>query len=80
MDEDDLRSRLKDNLDCARRLYAQRVTSDGVAIAAPLLDEQLVALQAARASTSFGRDLSGLARRPESASRKGPRRRISEAS
>jgi hypothetical protein len=37
---DDLKTHLKENLECARRLYAQRIESEGLS-AAPPLDEQL---------------------------------------
>src|SRR6266850_1909101 len=57
MDSENLKTRLKDNLECAKRLYAQRVVSDGVPAAAPLLDEQLAAVLEAKAGTPFGRDL-----------------------
>jgi len=52
----DLQSRLLENLECARRLYAQRVAIEGPA-AAGLLEDQLVALIEQRDGTAFGRDL-----------------------
>jgi hypothetical protein len=52
----DLRKRLKENLECARRMYAQRVEMEGPSAAA-LLEEQLVALVEARGDTPFSRDL-----------------------
>jgi len=75
MDAEDLKSRLKDNLDCAKRLYAQRVVADGVAAAAPLLDEQLAAILDAKSGTPFGRDLAAASRPVESAARKNTRKR-----
>jgi hypothetical protein len=81
LDSENLKARLKDNLDCAKRLYAQRVVSDGVPAAAPLLDEQLAATLQAKAGTPFGHDLAGAARPVEPARRTGPsRRRAAEAS
>jgi hypothetical protein len=74
MDAENLKSRLKDNVDCAKRLYAQRVVSDGVMTAAPLLDEQLAAIVEARAGTPFGRDLA-VASRPAEPVRKTARKR-----
>ena len=74
MDAENLRSRLKDNVDCAKRLYTQRVVSDGVMTAAPLLDEQLAAIVEARAGTPFGRDLA-VASRPAEPVRKTARKR-----
>jgi flagellar biosynthesis GTPase FlhF len=75
MDAENLRSRLKDNLDCAKRLYAQRVVSDGVAAAAPLLDEQLAAVIDAKMGTPFGRDLAAASRPAEPAARRNARKR-----
>lgn len=60
---DDLRRRLADNLECARRIYAQRVASDGPA-ARGLLDEQLKAMTASKADTGFGEDLLAVSRQP----------------
>jgi hypothetical protein len=81
LDSENLKARLKDNLECAKRLYAQRVVSDGVPAAAPLLDEQLAATLQAKAGTPFGQDLAGAARPAEAAARRGgPRRRTAEAS
>jgi hypothetical protein len=53
---DELRKRLSDNLECAKRIYAQRVASEGPP-AGRLLDEQLAAMLAAKADTGFGEDL-----------------------
>ena len=52
-DEDEIRRRLKDNLDCARQLFVQRASMDGPS-AAGLLDEQI--RTGADAQTAFGRD------------------------
>jgi hypothetical protein len=52
----DLQARLLENLECARRLYAQRVAVEGPA-AVGLLEDQLVLLLEQRAGTPFGRDL-----------------------
>ena len=56
----DLRSRLHENIECARRLYAQRVEVESPAAAA-LLDEELSRLLEEKASTPFGRDLAAIA-------------------
>ncbi len=53
----ELQSRLRENLRCARQIYAQRVTPEGP-FAATLLEEQL-ALQA-QSSTPFGRDVAAV--------------------
>lgn len=55
----ELRARLKDNLECARRIYAQRVQVEGPA-AASLLDERLAALIEAQHGTSLGRELGAI--------------------
>ena len=57
--EDELRARLKGNLDCARQLYAHRAALEGSA-AALLLDEQIAAAMEAE-TRSPG---SGVGRRP----------------
>jgi predicted nucleic acid-binding Zn-ribbon protein len=54
---DVLRSRLKDNLECASELYAYRAAMEGTAAAA-LLDEQIVA--ELEESTPFARDLAAV--------------------
>jgi hypothetical protein len=51
---EDLRKRLKDNLDCACQLYAHRAALEGTA-AAGLLDEQIAV--AIEADTLFAQDL-----------------------
>ena len=56
----DLHGRLLENLDCARRLYAQRISVEGPG-AAGLLEDQLARLLDDRAGTPFGRDLTAVA-------------------
>jgi chromosome segregation ATPase len=56
--EDEIRRRLKDNIDCARQLFLQRASTEGPS-AATLLDEQIAA--AVEAQTPFGRDLAAVA-------------------
>jgi len=55
----DLRRRLQDNLQCARGIYAQRVSSEPPAAAA-LLEEELALAASVAHATPFGRDLSAL--------------------
>jgi hypothetical protein len=55
----ELKSRLLENIECARRLYAQRVAIEGPA-AAGLLEDQLVLLIEQRANTPFGEDLAAV--------------------
>jgi predicted nucleic acid-binding Zn-ribbon protein len=55
----DLRRRLQDNLECARGIYAQRVSSEPPAAAA-LLEEELALAASVAHATPFGRDLSAL--------------------
>ena len=55
----DLKARLLENVECARRLYAQRVAIEGPA-AANLLEDQLVQLVEQRTDTQFGRDLAAI--------------------
>jgi hypothetical protein len=62
---DELQSRLRENLQCARQIYAQRVTPEGP-FAATLLEEQL-ALQA-QSGTPFGRDVAAVLERSQPAS------------
>ena len=64
----DLRSRLADNLECARRLYAQRAAVEGPAAAA-LLEEELSVFLEDRSSTAFGKDLAKVAAPGEGAKR-----------
>jgi hypothetical protein len=58
--ENERRRRLKDTVECARQLYAQRAALEGTAAAA-LLDEQLTAVIEAQAASEFGRDLANVA-------------------
>ncbi len=69
---EELRTRLKDNLDCARQLYSQRATLEGPA-AAVLLDEQISAILQMQGDTRFAKDLAALAGRSDD-------RRTAEAS
>ncbi|HTI38274.1 MAG TPA: hypothetical protein VL484_11965 [Vicinamibacterales bacterium] len=55
----ELQSRLQENIECARRLYAQRVAIEGPA-AAGLLEDQLLTMIEQRSETQFGRDLAAL--------------------
>jgi hypothetical protein len=61
-----LRSRLEDNLACARQLFAQRAALEGPA-AAGLLDEQLEATIAGDPSAPFARELAAIAVRARGA-------------
>ena len=73
MGSDALRSRLEDNLACARQLFANRAAHEGPAAAA-LLDEQIEAAIEADPSAPFARELAAIrvrehdARRPAEAS------------
>jgi hypothetical protein len=64
----DLRNRLADNLECARRLYAQRAAVEGPAAAA-LLEEELTVFLEDRSSTGFGKDLAKVTAPGEGAKR-----------
>ena len=55
----ELTRRLQDNLECARGIYAQRVSSEAPAAAA-LLEEELALAASVAHSTPFGRDLTAL--------------------
>ena len=55
----DLRRRLQDNLECARGIYAQRVSSEAPAAGA-LLEEELALAASVSHGTPFGRDLTTL--------------------
>ena len=57
---DERRSRLKDTIDCARQLYAQRASMEGPA-AALLLDDRIVAAIETESDTPFGQDLAAIA-------------------
>jgi hypothetical protein len=62
--EDDLRTRLKGNLDYARSIFESRVALEG-GDAAALLDDELAALVETELSGPFGRHLAHAAGRPE---------------
>jgi hypothetical protein len=69
MSPDAVRTRLDDNLACARQLFAQRAALEGPA-AAGLLDEQLEAVIESDPSARFARDLAAcLIRRREEEAR-----------
>jgi hypothetical protein len=57
--DDERRSRLKDTVECARQLYAQRASLEGPA-AATLLDDRIAAAIEAEPVTEFARDLAAL--------------------
>jgi hypothetical protein len=67
--DDQLRGRLKDSIECARTLYAQRASLEGPGAAA-LLDEQISAALEAKAGTRFARDLAALVGRSGEAARR----------
>jgi hypothetical protein len=58
-DEEDVRRRLKDNVDCARQLFLQRASMEGPAAAA-LLDEQIATVLEGNSATPFSRDLAAV--------------------
>jgi len=64
---DELRTRLKGNLDYARSIFESRVALEG-GDAAALLDDELAALIEAEQAAPFGQDLAAAAGRPELAS------------
>jgi hypothetical protein len=57
--EEERRSRLKDTIECARQLYAQRAALEGAG-AATLLDDRIDMKIEAEPSTPFGRDLAAV--------------------
>ena len=57
--EEERRSRLRDTVECARQLYAQRASLEGAA-AATLLDDRIAARIEAEPTTPFGRDLAAV--------------------
>jgi chromosome segregation ATPase len=63
--DDERRSRLKDTIECARQLYAQRAALEGSA-AATLFDDRIAAALEADGDTSFARDLAAIGGAPES--------------
>ena len=66
----ELQARLLENLQCARRIFAQRVASER-APAGHLLEERLATFVTERAGTAFGRDLAAAAARDSEAVRVG---------
>jgi chromosome segregation ATPase len=75
--KDELRSRLRDNLECARRMYAERIGSESAGVA-QLLEEQLAAT--VKAGTDFAKELGKLLKgRDNSAQTDPPKRRAAEA-
>jgi len=56
---DERRSRLKDTIDCARQLYAQRAALEGSA-AASLFDDRIAVVLETDGDTPFARDLSAI--------------------
>jgi predicted nucleic acid-binding Zn-ribbon protein len=58
--DDERRSRLKDTIECARQLYAQRAALEGAA-AALLFDDRIATAIDADPSAPFARDLSAIA-------------------
>jgi uncharacterized protein YciI len=71
---DELRRRLKDNVECARGIYAQRIAAEAPS-ASGLIEDELALAVAAKRATAYGRDLSAVlgdafeepARRPRAA-------------
>jgi hypothetical protein len=71
---DDLRRRLKDNVECARGIYSQRVMAEAPS-AVGLIEDELALVVASKRATAYGRDLSAVlgggseepARRPQGA-------------
>ena len=62
--DDERRSRLKDTIECARQLYAQRAALEGSA-AAMLFDDRIAAVLETDGNTTFGHDLAAIAGTPE---------------
>jgi len=65
---DELKVRLKGNLEYARSIYSSRIALEG-ADAAALLDDELASAMEAQKGTPFGRDLAHAAGRPDLAKR-----------
>ncbi len=80
MHADEIASRLKNNVDCARRLYAQRIEAEELSFPTSLIEEQLTALFTAKSGTAFGQQLANVDRRVEAAAGRTSRRRTAEAS
>ena len=57
--EGEIRARLRDNLDCARQLFAQRASLEGTAAAA-LLDDEIAAVIDAASNARFAADLAAV--------------------
>ena len=60
--EKEVKNRLKENIEYARRTYAERAAEAGPA-AASLLDERIAAFIEEKNGTPFGRDLAAVAGR-----------------
>jgi hypothetical protein len=75
--DEERRSRLKDTIECARQLYAQRASLEGSA-AATLFDDRIAAVLESDGNSTFGRDLAEIAGTSERHAE--PRRRKAEAS
>jgi hypothetical protein len=56
---DELRRRLKDNVECARGIYAQRVAAEAPS-ASGLFEDELALVVAAKRSSAYGRDLAAV--------------------
>jgi len=56
---EELRRRLKDNVECARGIYAHRVAAEAPSAGA-LIEEELAAVVNAKRGTAYGRDLSAV--------------------
>lgn len=56
---DELRRRLKDNVECARGIYSQRVAAEAPS-ASGLFEEELALVVAAKRSSAYGRDLAAV--------------------
>jgi hypothetical protein len=67
--EREVKNRLKENIEYARRTYAERAAEEGPA-AASLLDERIAVIIEDKGGTPFGRDLGAVAGRPERSSRR----------
>jgi hypothetical protein len=56
---DELRRRLKDNVECARGIYSQRVAAEAPS-ASGLIEDELALVVTAKRATAYGRDLSAV--------------------
>jgi hypothetical protein len=68
----EIQNRIRENVDCARQIYAQRVEVEGPA-AAPLLEEQLMAIVLGQGAMPFGSDLAVAIGQPRAEGKKGVR-------